>query len=405
MKNNFSPNSKVFRKARQILGCVSVFTQVLAPPFHKLGIVFLSMGYANPQRIGELAHQPDLYLKMGILGMGPSGRSILLARTESIANRCLMNYWRRYIHVISHPLLFYFLFPFAKLLEYNTAYVTLPNGQLVHKSQATVAVQKQWETEGRHPLLKLSPLDCERGWDCLHKLGIPEGAWFVCLHVREPGFLKEGDNPHHAYRNADVESYFLAVKTIVERGGWVVRMGDPTMKPLPPMEHVIDYAHSNIRSDWMDIFCCAQCHFLLGTTSGLFLVSFVFGIPCALTNFMPMSERAWSGRDIFIPKLYWSAFEDRYLTFEEALAPPLRHCYDGKIITSLGVRLVDNSPEEIKEVVEEMIDRMDGNLNYTSEDERLQKKFNSLVTYESYGVASRIGRNFLRKYARLLPNQ
>lgn len=398
-----------YRETQKLLGFVLRFVMLIAthlfgPVLWRMGIVFLTRQNANPLRIGEIAHEFDLYEKMRLFGWGPKGRGILLARKVDTANLCFMEYWKRYFVVISNPLLFFLLYLLAAFTQYNIACPKMPDGKVVHGNRAHIAVQKRWENEGRAPLLKLSNSHYERGWDCLEQLGVPRETWFVCLHVREPGYLKEGDNSHNTYRDADINTYLLAVKTIVENGGWVIRMGDPTMKPLPPMEHVIDYVHSDVRSDWMDIFCCAECRFFLGTTSGLFLVSFVFGVPCALANFTPMVERPWSGKDIFIPKLYWSKTKDRYFTFEEALAPQIRNCYDGRKIESSGIQLVDNTPEEINDMVVEMLDRLDGTLEYTAEDERMQKRFNKLLPYESYGIASRIGRDFLRNYELLLPD-
>ena len=66
---------------------------------------------------------------------------------------------------------------------------------------------------------------------------------------------------------ADIGTYLPAIKTVVAHGGWVFRMGNPTMKPLPAMEHVIDYAYSDVRSDWMDVFLCSQCRFMIGTAA------------------------------------------------------------------------------------------------------------------------------------------
>lgn len=51
-----------------------------------------------------------------------------------------------------------------------------------------------------------------------------------------------------------------------------------------------------------------------------------------------------------------------------------------------------------------MMGQLDGNLEYTAEDERLQKRFNALLPYNEYGIGSRVGSAFLRKYERLLPD-
>src|SRR5256885_8476241 len=59
-----------------------------------------------------------------------------------------------------------------------------------------------------------------------------------------------------------------AVQEITRRGGWVVRLGDPTMEPFPPTPAVIDYAHSRLKSPATDVFLCGACRFFIGVASG-----------------------------------------------------------------------------------------------------------------------------------------
>ncbi len=336
---------------------------------------------------------------MGILGWRPQYHTILLAPPEQVINPCLLNYWRRYLHIITDPSLIECLLPLAKImrcLEYSLYHVKIAKEQMVDVGYAFSAVQKQWEAEQKQPLLTLSPSDYERGWNCLQDLGVPKNAWFVCLHVREDGFRGEGIITH---RSGDINTYLLAIKSIVARGGWVIRMGDPSMRPLPPMKQVIDYAHTDAKSDWMDVFLGASCRFFLGTNSGLNCIPCLFGIPCALTNMWPISARSVQSQDLFIPKLAWSEFENRYLTFEEALAPRFFFNLNSKLLYSWGIKVVDNTPEEINDLVLEMLEWLEGKCQYTAEDEVLQQQFNSLPTpYGPSAFNSRIGRSFLHNY-------
>ena len=79
-------------------------------------------------------------------------------------------------------------------------------------------------------------------------------------------------------------------------------MGDPTMKPLPPMERVIDYAHSPAKADWLDVFLCGRCRLFVGLASGLSQVAVSFGVPCVYVNWISNVLPPFSARDVFIPK-------------------------------------------------------------------------------------------------------
>lgn len=398
----FYDRAQLYESLESFQKAIEIYQKQLeAHPLGNLGIRFITPEYFTGWpwlgAIGHLGMNLDIYFKIGIMGWRPAYHTILLTPAEEVGNQSLLDYWRSYLHVICDPSLIEGLLPLAKAmrcLEYTAFHFKLTNKKVVDVNYVASAAQKQWEEEGRSALLKLSSSDYRRGWHCLEELGVPKDAWFVCLHVREDAFRPEGVASH---RSAELDTYLLAIKTIVDRGGWVIRVGDSSMKPLPPMKQVIDYARSNAKSDWMDVFLCASCRFFLGTNSGLNCVAWVFGVPCALTNMWPISARGVQGQDLFIPKLGWSETEGRYLSFEEAMGPRFFFNLNSKLLYSWGIKVIDNTPEEINELVLEMLDRLEGKLEYSEEDELLQKRFNSIPTpYGPYLALSRLGRSFAR---------
>lgn len=372
-------------------------------PLAGLGIRVLDPGFAVG-RIGEMAMQLGLFAMMGALGWRPPMIGVLLAPERQIVNRRLLDYFRPHVQVVSDPALFS---QYARLrdegLTYDPVLVMLPNAKVVPDDRAMVAASRCWEHEGRPPLLSMEQRHAARGRERLRRLGVPADAWFACLHVRTPGFLGEAPDSHHRLRNADIESYLPALARIVARGGWVVRIGDPSMPPLPALEHVVDYAHSPLKADWMDIFLIAAARFFLGTTSGPWTVAHLFGTPVAMTNQVPFSERPFTGRDLFIPKTYRERRSGKLLPFDAAMGPPFRHQFWADTFDRHGVDVVDNDADEIAALVDEMLDQLDGRLVHDAEDAALQARFDALATSEDYGVSAPIGRAFLRKYRGLLP--
>lgn len=128
-----------------------------------------------------------------------------------------------------------------------------------------LARDQDWETQFSIPLELSLPrkyvVACEAKRE---RMGLPRDAWFVCLHVREGGYKGDWDN----IRNTNIINYLGAIKEITRRGGWVVRMGDPTMTKLPALERVIDYAHSPNRSAIMDVYLLKECFFFCGHKHG-----------------------------------------------------------------------------------------------------------------------------------------
>ena len=400
-----------FKKYIEVFKNVEKFRSdmIKAHQLESLGIEFISVAYATgcvgtPENL-------EAYIKAQMLGWRSPKRLLLLLDPEiPVTNRCYLGYWSRYVTVISDPELIKLLTPLEKFLTTPISYAMSLREKTLISHVALGIVQGQWDKESRPPLLTLSDGDHERGRKCLKSLGVPEDTWFVCLHVRESGWNNEGCHAAD-YRNADIDTYLPAIRSVTDAGGWVIRMGDRSMKPLPPMPQVVDYAFSDAKSDWMDVFLCAQCRFCIATSSGLFTLSSAFGVPIVATNFMPAyAVYCLSGRYLFLPRLCWSKDKNRILNFKELLCPPvgigtIQHSYD-----QLNVKVIENTSEELKDLVEEMLARLNGTLEYTEEDEYLQEQFRSLTAAcgKHYGdddvvVNARLGKNFLRKYASLLP--
>ena len=112
------------------------------------------------------------------------------------------------------------------------------------------------------------------------RMGLPDDAWYVCLHVRESGFHKD----NMVERNATIANYVDAIREITAREGWVVRMGDPTMTRLPPMSKVIDYPFTASKSYAMDLYLISECRFYIGMQSGIYDVAMLLQRPMIITN-------------------------------------------------------------------------------------------------------------------------
>lgn len=361
---------------------------------HLAGVRFLAVA---TQHLGHLACEPDCYVKEGLLGMRPRHCALVLVNSGEVANRHLLDYWRPHLRFVDSPLVAHLLTPLAwstRLQHDVRPYITA-----INETARYATIQRAWADRG--PLLSLSPEDRERGEAALRAMGLPAGAWFVCVHCREA----VADDDAHDYRNAEIENYSPAMKAIVKRGGWCIRMGEANTKPLPPMEHVVDYANLSIRSEWLDVFLAASCRFFLGGSSGLYNAASVFGVPSAVANQAPVGVvLPYGRRDVGIPKLAWSEVEERYLTFREVMKSPVAGFRASQPYKDAGVRLHENSAEDIRDLAVEMLERCEGSALYTVEDGRLQASFKSLLKpgHYSYGAVSRVGRDFLRKYGWLL---
>jgi putative glycosyltransferase (TIGR04372 family) len=254
--------------------------------------------------------------------------------------------------------------------------------------------------------LKITPEHGFRGQIALNELGVSSGEWYVCIQSRSGGNSKN-EELVHSYRNSSINDYMLAIQYIIALGGICIVIGDSAMNSTPKIKNLIDYAHHPIRCDWLDLYIAANCRFFLGNTSGAFLMSSVFGVPVACANMAPLGAVFPNGKkDICIPKLYKDTSLGRLLSFNEILNSPISNFRDSSQFHAAEIELVNNSPEEIRDLAIEQLERTTvSDLVYSKEDEALQIRFRDLYEpgHYSYGSASRVGRAFLRQYQYLLP--
>ena len=355
----------------------------------------------NPGRIGHLAGETDLWLRERALSGGCKHLLVLAGEREEAANEHFWEYCAaRFDWVVSRSA-WAWLQKAAPALEafhhcrydYFHAYDT---------SAASYSVYSSWQT--RRPLFELNPEDQVWLAARLSSWGLHPGDWFVCFHNREMGYSPKDDDMH-AYRNARPLDQVPAMQEVVRRGGWVFRMGDPTMSPLPPMERVIDYAFSSERCPRLDVLLCAAARCVVGCSSGLSIVSTAFGVPVLTVNQAPMAIQALTSRDIGMPKLYYSETEKRVLRFDEVFASPSSNFRASHLFAQNGLRLLDNSPEEILEATVELLDELSGVAQASEEDLRRQRAFAALFQpgHFGYGSAARTSAAFLRRHKELLP--
>ena len=226
-----------------------------------------------------------------------------------------------------------------------------PNSAVI-KFDWDLARDQKWETQFSIPLELSLPrkhlVNCEA--DREH-IGLPHDARFVCLHMREGGYSRDWDN----IRNTNIANYLGAIKEITQRGGWVVRMGAPTMTKLPPLERVIDYAHSPRRSALMDVYLLKECSFYVGTSSGITDTALLLGKSVVLTNMT-----AWinllppQSGDLIIFKHVYSKSEKRFISIQEWLQRA--SMITAEHWSSPDWQLVENSDAEITSAVKERLD-------------------------------------------------
>ena len=360
--------------------------------------------YAIAHAIGEMCIQFDLFLKAAALGWLDRRNRAFIVDDAAVCNPALLGYWREKVRVIDSSALAAERQRSLVLEQctHSLRFMTVPGLGGSFRNAAYPLLNEVWHDQGRPPVLALKDQHREGGRRLLAELGCGAGDWFVGVHVRENGWLGDSPGGHNAVRSGNIADYLPMIREITGRGGWVVRLGDPTMTPLPAMPRVFDYALSPHKSDWMDIFLAAAARFVVGTQSGLHTLPTVFGTPVVLTNYLP-ADGYWVGPgDIVIHKTIRSRQNNRRLTIRETFTRPVtcqghRYFYEDNQLEPLS-----NSPEEITDACRQMLATLEGRDAPTADDLELLERYRRHANHCGRPFRHAIGRLFLRNIHDLL---
>ena len=236
---------------------------------------------------------------------------------------------------------------------------------------------------------------------------------YVCFFARSARYLKEFlgkiDLPGNAVRNSHIANFGLMSERLWDKGIQSVRMGY-LVEGAFAAPGGIDYANK-FRTEFMDFYILSKAKFLVSGPSAMQVMANLFDKPLVMINQPVFTFNADSlnycdrKQDILLPKKMYDTVNKRYLTFKEIFAIERQEDSRYKIAEyydAHGIVLEENTPEEIADAAEEMLERLNGTFKYNPEDEARQKRFSELLAWACEGrdcfvVDLPVGRNFLRQ--------
>jgi putative glycosyltransferase (TIGR04372 family) len=366
--------------------------------------VLVRLGWIWGNRIGHFASDTELYLCERDLGMQPKALDIFFYGNPP-SNAQLDRMFRRKIRIIGLTYLPWTVYKLNALIPGGGKHFVRIKGKELYMSRDQDGLFARTS-----PHLEFTPEEKRLGEEALRELGMPEGRQFVCFHTRDSTYLRaqlpKGDIIYHDYRDSSIHDLLPAMEELARRGYFAVRMGADAEKKLAqanPM--IIDYTHSGLRSDFLDIYLGSRCRFFLVSTSGILSVAQIFRRPVVFHNFIPLEHASsWEQNGLLIFKKLRLRKERRFMTFRETLDSGAGRFLKGESYEELGIEIIDNTPEEIMDVVLEMEARLNGTWTTSDEDEELQRQFWSLFGSSKYHnvIHARIGAQYLRQNRELL---
>ena len=355
-------------------------------------------------RIGHFAANTELYLCERDASINVPGRrhADIFFMEPPICNRQLAVMWKRILRV----------WPAWIVLSLRRVNRLIPGGAVHEIGDNTQGDRDVHNLLDRFPPhLKFTAEEEARGEAGLKAMGIPAGASFVCLIVRDSAYLdahQSKDWSYHNYRDSDIRNYVLAAEEIADRGYFVIRMGTKVRDALKSGHpRIIDYATNGMRSDFMDVYLGAKCAFCISTSTGFDALPLIFRRPIVFVNMVPLGY-LWTFRSqiIGITKHHISLQKDKELTLKEIFTQGVGFSLRTSDYEINGIRLIENTPEEIRDVAVEMVERLNGTRQVGTDDDALQRRFWEIYPVDTKDIyqnkplhgeiRARFGAQFLR---------
>jgi len=231
--------------------------------------------------------------------------------------------------------------------------------------------------------LELTDTEIAKGMSQLRAIGIDPDKPYACLVVRDGGYyasLGEKESDGYSFLNFDISTFEQAATSLVQRGYQVIRMGAGSAAMFGDGHpHVIDYANSNLRSEFLDIYIAATCSFAISTQTGPDAVCLAFRRSVCyidvtrFSQFFFGTKLAW-----WNPAELWQG--DSRLTLRDILRGPVFWIKDPNDFIREGIKQVRSSAERIDHLVTSFIDAFENNVTGSNEiDEKVHSVQNIIA--------------------------
>lgn len=378
---------------------VLVFLIRLAKPFKTIRFTWL------PSRLlGHAVVDPEMHLSRSALCLTPDKNVLDLYFFESTWHS--NKYWKKIVERhLPVSRFYYYLHRFNKLFPNWEPHYRISYGEL----HATADPE---DLLGRiAPQIRFTAEENLVGDAFLRKLGILPNEKFVCVQVRDNAHdvrLNPVGLPsdYNAFRNSDVTNYVEAFEFLADQGYWVIRMGKFTANPLKSSNpRIFDYSHSGLRTEFLDLWLCFNCTFMISTGSGLDALAAIARKPIVCVNLLAYLDTTYFFRNsLIIFKHLYDAKSGQRLSLPEIIRRESETYFKSSdFYWSRNIEWRENTPQEIKEAVEEMHARIEGSWVESCVDEELQHVAGNIIAgsaqYQSQykdGFVHRLGTKFLR---------
>ena len=273
------------------------------------------------------------------------------------------------------------LFIFYKVLEILSKYINIYSKHIVRLEYTF----DTYSLLNKHPIqLNLTRQEINKGELILKQFGIPKNAKIICITSRDDLYLKRThpsvDFSYHNHRNSNVNNYIPAIKALIKKNFYVVRMGKIAAKRLDiKSSKFVDYPFHPLKSDFMDFFFAYKCYFWICSNTGLDEVARVFRKPLLDSNMAPLTGLKVALKKALLCLKIHKNYNNKKLSLNEIFDSGVGNSSSSEEFRRKKIKLNELNANQIKDIVLEMTKLMKDSWKIKNKNDlKLQKKFRKL---------------------------
>lgn len=357
-------------------------------------IILIRFGIVFGEKIGHLSADTEAYLLRKKIS---NINSIdIITVTKNICNKSLLELWKKKISIYQNRRIILSLLYCCRIISQNNKhtinlFANFEDYYLFNKYRSSI----EFEDKDKESLAIF-----------FKHYNLNKNSNYICIHNRDNSYhkknLAEIDLSYHSHRNFGINNLVDACEKIIEKDYTVIRMGRESSSAIKENTKIIDYSKSNLKSEILDLLLISQCNYYVGCDSGLWGVASIFRKPIIWTNITSLKNLQIINYSplFFILKHFYSLDLKRNLSIEELFNESLLDLDNEKKLKEKNIVLIENTKDEIEEIIYEMFLYQNNLVIYTEEDKKKQNLFwNKLNKYLPINKNKydnfRIGRKFL----------
>jgi putative glycosyltransferase (TIGR04372 family) len=364
---------------------ILLFLKILQPFFR---VQLCIVGF---HRYGHLALEPEIFLAEQEISRAdrkikkPIVNLWSLGPTSKQSNRYLARKWSERLMVVPSWIV-------SALHDAGESFRPL---KLTEPRLSVTGSENGLDKTSSH--LSFSSEEVADGERYLSEIGIDSQRPHVCLIVRDGGHYKsKGEIESSGYElfNFNINDFANAAAVLIAHGYQVVRMGSGTEQPFTNAPAgVIDYASSNQRSEFLDVYLAATCAFAISTQTGPDAVCMLFRRPVLYVDVTRYSQ-FFFGSKIATWTPVRLLKDGKVLNLSEVATSDIAWIKDANLFAENGISQQKSSEAELGDLVSLYVENQQ---SPSSEASRAQR-------FVADGMGERGRRQFGDVTASLLPN-